>query len=257
MLSQTSPPEGEVADLSAGEGYFTDWQQTLNKRLMSQLSTSSLSPQPIKRHVAPKYDVCSIGRSMIEMLGVLAIISVLSVGGIAGYSKALEKYKINKAVSEYSNLIFGLLEHKNDLEKLPNDTAAFSEIARSLNLVPPFWTNAYLGGLRDDLGNIIRIKNNYLYRVEIIFNNRKKTSKQFISQCRELVSGLIYPLQNVLILSYIWHERTSNQEQYEFWYGSKNCAANEKCIGDVTLSDIEHQCMSCLETGDCLLLLHF
>ena len=31
------------------------------------------------------------GRSMIEMLGVLAIIGVLSVGGIAGYSKAMMK----------------------------------------------------------------------------------------------------------------------------------------------------------------------
>ncbi|MBS6473139.1 MAG: hypothetical protein KH347_02690 [Acetobacter sp.] len=29
------------------------------------------------------------GRSMIEMLGVLAIIGVLSVGGIAGYSQAM------------------------------------------------------------------------------------------------------------------------------------------------------------------------
>ena len=29
------------------------------------------------------------GRSMVEMLGVLAIIGVLSVGGIAGYSKAM------------------------------------------------------------------------------------------------------------------------------------------------------------------------
>ena len=36
------------------------------------------------------------GRSMIEMLGVLAIIGVLSVGGIAGYSKAMMQYKINK-----------------------------------------------------------------------------------------------------------------------------------------------------------------
>ncbi len=36
------------------------------------------------------------GRSMIEMLGVLAIIGVLSVGGIAGYSKAMMKFKINK-----------------------------------------------------------------------------------------------------------------------------------------------------------------
>ena len=38
------------------------------------------------------------GRSMIEMLGVLAIIGVLSVGGIAGYSKAMMKYRINKKI---------------------------------------------------------------------------------------------------------------------------------------------------------------
>ncbi len=40
------------------------------------------------------------GRSMIEMLGVLAIIGVLSVGGIAGYSKAMHKYRINKAIEQ-------------------------------------------------------------------------------------------------------------------------------------------------------------
>ena len=50
------------------------------------------------------------GRSMIEMLGVLAIIAVLTVGGIAGYSKAMEKWKIDKAIGEYSMLIFGILK---------------------------------------------------------------------------------------------------------------------------------------------------
>ena len=40
------------------------------------------------------------GRSMIEMLGVLAIIGVLSVGGIAGYSKAMMKYRVNKTIEE-------------------------------------------------------------------------------------------------------------------------------------------------------------
>lgn len=40
------------------------------------------------------------GRSMIEMLGVLAIIAVLSVGGIAGYSKAMTKFKINKTIEQ-------------------------------------------------------------------------------------------------------------------------------------------------------------
>ncbi|MBR3502553.1 MAG: hypothetical protein IKO06_06570, partial [Alphaproteobacteria bacterium] len=37
---------------------------------------------------------------MIEMLGVLAIIGVLSVGGIAGYSKAMMKYRINKTIEQ-------------------------------------------------------------------------------------------------------------------------------------------------------------
>ena len=40
------------------------------------------------------------GRSMVEMLGVLAIIGVLSVGGIAGYSKAMTKFKITKTFDQ-------------------------------------------------------------------------------------------------------------------------------------------------------------
>ncbi|MBR3501326.1 MAG: hypothetical protein IKO06_00265 [Alphaproteobacteria bacterium] len=44
------------------------------------------------------------GRSMIEMLGVLAIIGVLSVGGIAGYSKAMMKYRINKTIEQVSQI---------------------------------------------------------------------------------------------------------------------------------------------------------
>lgn len=44
------------------------------------------------------------GRSMVEMLGVLAIIGVLSVGGIAGYSKAMEKFKINKTIDQISHI---------------------------------------------------------------------------------------------------------------------------------------------------------
>jgi Tfp pilus assembly protein PilE len=44
------------------------------------------------------------GRSMIEMLGVLAIVGVLSVAGIQGYSKAMAKYKTNKAMDQISTL---------------------------------------------------------------------------------------------------------------------------------------------------------
>ena len=48
------------------------------------------------------------GRSMVEMLGVLAIIGVLSVGAISGYSKAMMKYKLNKFVVALDKIYFNL-----------------------------------------------------------------------------------------------------------------------------------------------------
>ena len=44
------------------------------------------------------------GRSMVEMLGVLAIIGVLSVAGIAGYTMAMRKYKANEIVNVASQV---------------------------------------------------------------------------------------------------------------------------------------------------------
>ncbi len=38
------------------------------------------------------------GRSMVEMLGVLAIIGVLSIGGIAGYNMAMNRYRANEII---------------------------------------------------------------------------------------------------------------------------------------------------------------
>ncbi len=47
------------------------------------------------------------GRSMVEMLGVLAIIGVLSVGGITGYRTAMDRYKANKLINDIQT---GLIE---------------------------------------------------------------------------------------------------------------------------------------------------
>ena len=52
------------------------------------------------------------GRSMVEMLGVLAIIGVLSVGAIAGYSKAMMKYKLNQYSQAIGMLINNVLQIK-------------------------------------------------------------------------------------------------------------------------------------------------
>ena len=49
------------------------------------------------------------GRSMVEMLGVLAIIGVLSIGGIAGYTLSMRRYRANQvldAVNKYALIAY-------------------------------------------------------------------------------------------------------------------------------------------------------
>ena len=52
------------------------------------------------------------GRSMVEMLGVLAIIGVLSAGALKGYSAAMFKYKMNQTIDEATK-IFQRFEELN------------------------------------------------------------------------------------------------------------------------------------------------
>lgn len=75
------------------------------------------------------------GRSMIEMLGVLAIIGVLSVGGIAGYSKAIAKNKINDTIDQVTTIVTNIRtlytqqnnysdlthEHAKDIGAIPKE----------------------------------------------------------------------------------------------------------------------------------------
>ncbi|MBR4932336.1 MAG: hypothetical protein IKZ02_04840 [Alphaproteobacteria bacterium] len=68
------------------------------------------------------------GRSMIEILGVLAIIGVLSVGAVAGYRYAMDKYRANDIVYEV-NMRATDVWHRFQDKPLPalGDATAFSE----------------------------------------------------------------------------------------------------------------------------------
>lgn len=89
------------------------------------------------------------GRSMVEMLGVLAIIGVLSVGGISGYSKAMAKYKLTKAQDQMSMLLINIrtaFSGSSNFEGLDNESAV------ALNIVPG---DMLPDGLGSTSGNII------------------------------------------------------------------------------------------------------
>jgi len=60
------------------------------------------------------------GRSMVEMLGVLAIIGVLSVGGISGYKMAMNQHQTNKILStlDTSMMLLGTALRTSDKDKI-------------------------------------------------------------------------------------------------------------------------------------------
>ena len=74
------------------------------------------------------------GRSMVEMLGVLAIIGVLSVGGIYGYTVAMNKYKANE-VAQAMNMYGVMALSANGGTGNANLTANQAGVADSNNKV--------------------------------------------------------------------------------------------------------------------------
>ena len=72
------------------------------------------------------------GRSMVEMLGVLAIIGVLSVAGIAGYSKAMAKHKQTKLLEQVSLLVANT---RAAYANQPNYAGLTNSVAINLSLV--------------------------------------------------------------------------------------------------------------------------
>ena len=191
-----------------------------------------------------------LGRSMIEMLGVLAIIGVLSVGGIAGYSKAMSKFKVNKAIGEYSYLIHGLLEHLDEF-KISETSAQLPlvDIVKALELVPETYKK-YNNSLLSDPYN------NYLH----IFSSSKKvyisiqmgltaqntdgsySSAGFSTNfCTALFDNIAKPLHSALYEAHVYRTNAANLR----FYGDKYCNGDVKCLRNATLKDIYDTCKSC------------
>ena len=84
------------------------------------------------------------GRSMVEMLGVLAIIGVLSVGGIAGYSKAMTKFKITKTFDQVSMMVANIRTLYSGQRNYAN---LATTIAMDLGVVPAEMEGAAVGTL--------------------------------------------------------------------------------------------------------------
>ena len=203
-------------------------------------------PQPIKRHVAPKYDSCSIGRSMIEMLGVLAIIAVLSVGGIAGYSKAMQKFKINRVTEQYNYLIFGMLDYVQDAKKA-DKVAGMIKVAEAVGLIPSTWEVRSDFMVSDEFKNIVEIFAGGGW-LSIDFQLIKSPLNSFTGDlCMNLFSNVIKPLSHDIDVIFV----TDGKVNHAVYYGTRTCAGNRKCLNNISLEDMKSSCNFCVSHTGC------
>ena len=193
------------------------------------------------------------------MLGVLAIIGVLSVGGIAGYSKAMEKWKANRLVSEYSYLFVGLLENIAEFRRLPDDTGLTS-VVEAKSLVPKTWKKISERAFNDSDDNYIAVfaRHNRLvidmYLGNMRLNNDGKYASLSFSPkfCSELMQNVVTPLAPVLYM--VWFTNSNI-----VYYGDMMDCNHYKCIRNASLVDIKEACNYCQKESEkyCGLILEF
>ena len=225
------------------------------KRLLNSYCKSIKYPSP-EAYASTSPSGGEVGRSMIEMLGVLAIIAVLTTGGIAGYSKAMTKFKVNKAVEEYTMLMTGLMEYENNLFK--THTGFISQFILDAKLVPGNWKLENQIYLTDDLGNrtspyIDRALTGIKFSADIHITN--KNSEFAYQLCMALAHEVAYPLSSNAdyVSLFIPNDVMPNNGIYTVYTTSCHDSKFEKvkCISDMTLSDISQICKSCTQRNSC------
>ena len=207
--------------------------------------------------------VCELGRSMVEMLGVLAIIGVLSVGGIAGYSKAMRKHKLNKFSDGFNQLLNEAIRLNPILESSISMSKSINEsIFETLNLMPEGMTYK-----ADYIYDIFNNQLNYYYgyhnegrTLENYFSITLSTDGNRITQEKSEVCHMILlaakenseNIENIQTRNNVGTSYTSTT-----LYGDKSCAKRpDLCLKSATIDDIDNICYSCLSEDSCRLFLY-
>ena len=193
------------------------------------------------------------GRSMVEMLGVLAIIGVLSVGAIAGYSKAMMKYKLNKQAEQLNTIINASLRYYNDLKLKSSDDSQYdlAPILDKLGELPQEMKH-YRGNnlyLRDVFGHSISVYyHNTNYLGIIVYIDKSSHS---IEACRNTI---ITAKENHADINAIFfrNDYSDKAEWSNYIYGDKECFNSRICLKDMTMQQIDNACKFCA-SDRCLL----
>lgn len=205
------------------------------------------------------------GRSMIEMLGVLAIVGILSVGAIAGYSKAMFKYRLQKTVDEYVMFFQNVLQYHKELIALRKGQSAgegrhvmIGQLLGDMGILANSWKNkgdTLYDRLNNKINPFIRLENNKLNFD--IFIQADKTS---IYVCEAIYRDVFMLFSNDLYYTNTYRYDSEGAGKGRFiYYGDLYCnGTTRKCVRDLTLTDIRQICSVCTKDDKaCIVMIDF
>ncbi|MBR4932296.1 MAG: hypothetical protein IKZ02_04640, partial [Alphaproteobacteria bacterium] len=133
------------------------------------------------------------GRSMVEMLGVLAVIGVLSVGGIMGYKFGMMKYRVNEIVNELNIIAYDTGLKIQRLEEM-TEGEILSEENATLRMGYAYQAVGYADYFELSVLNVPKEDCNQLKQVEMKLVDTVHVEEETAETC----GAIVYTIKNDL-----------------------------------------------------------
>ena len=200
------------------------------------------------------------GRSMIEMLGVLAIVGVLSVGAIAGYSKAMMKYRLNKHAEQVNTLVNAVARNVHSFDNLQttaNSTTPITKYFTKMGEIPKEMLTPYENYLKDIfkteiyIGIITGNSGNKNMSIFFMLNRLKTKSSENLEICKNI---LLTAKENSNSITYAevigdYQSASGGRDYYAVW-GDNYCRSSTVCLKNITLDNIYTMCTKVIGQQD-------
>lgn len=179
-----------------------------------------------------------LGRSMVEMLGVLAIIGVLSVGAISGYSKAMFKYKLNKQAEQISALLFAVQQGIQGYTLY--EGKYITEYFKKLNLLPEGITEKG-NYIYDSLGNQIALYSATNKKISLVIPtwNSALSKDTMLQSCWQIMQAVKEYQDSPNLMSLMVQAGKTVLYYYSsYWF---SCKSNQ-CLNQTSIEELRKTC---------------
>ena len=194
------------------------------------------------------------GRSMVEMLGVLAIIGVLSVGAIAGYSKAMMKYKLNKHAEQMNTVINAIARNAHNFNNIKEGSVDLTETFIKMGEIPTEMIKSGDTNIYDIFGQawyiIINSNNTMIFLHSRDNTSLRSSSYNNLAMCQSIFTTAKVNADNLYYITAISNYGNENKISNPY-YGDEHCDNQSyKCLRNLTVEDIYTACTANKNVND-------